>query len=678
MAYLTIALLFTISCNNKESSSSSTTTSDSTRKFVEVANMDTSVRPQDNFFLYINGGWIKKNEIPPTESGIGAFLDVYNLTKNRIHGLLDSTAKLNASSGSIEQKTGDLYASGMDSATIEKLGYEPLKPALQKIAAFKTPKDVLNYEAEQQKVNAGSLMGLNVGADERNSSKNILIMGQTGIGLPDRDYYFKTDAATKTVVDAYKNYAKQAFMLTGDDSSNAIRKANLVYELEKNIAGSHKTNVALRDPVANYNKMAVADVDKKMPAFSFKSFLSSIDINTDSINVQQPAYYAKIDGLLKSIPIDSWKAYYQFALVRNYAGALSSSFVNAAFDYNKTLSGQKQLKPRWERIYRAVDNNLGDALGQIYVKRYFTDEAKSRMKELVNNLETAFDARITKLDWMSDSSKTTAKAKLHAFLKKIGFTDKWRDYSKVSIDKGTYFANLQSAAKNEYAYQIGKVGKPVDKTEWGMTPPTINAYYNPTFNEIVFPAGILQFPFFDPAADDAVNYGGIGMVIGHEMTHGFDDQGAQYDKDGNLKNWWNKDDNVKFKAKTKSVIELYNGFTVLDTVHINGALTTGENMADIGGINIAYDAFKLTKQGKDTVKIDGFTPDQRFCISFAQIWRSKMKDETVRARINTDPHSPPMYRVNDPLMNFDPFYAAFNVKEGDKMFNPVGERIRIW
>ncbi|GAC1378956.1 MAG: M13 family metallopeptidase [Ginsengibacter sp.] len=640
--------------------------------------MDTSVRPQDNFFLYVNGGWIKQTEIPPTESGMGAGLDLYNLTKNRIHGILDSVAKLSASKGSIEQKVGDLYASGMDSITIDKMGHDPIKPILQKVAAFKSPQDVINFEAEQQKINAGAIFGLSVGSDEKNSSKNILIVSQTGLGLPDRDYYYKTDAATSTVVNAYKNYAKQVFMLLGEDSVTSTKLMNLVYALEKQLASSHKTNVELRDPVANYHKMAVADVDKQIRPYSFKNFLISVGIKTDSVNVQQPGYYEKLSKLLSTVPVSTWSAYYAFATVRTYANTLSTPFVNAAFDYSKTLSGQKQMKPRWERLSRVIDANLGDALGQLYVKKYFTDDARNRMKQLVENLQIAFENRISKLDWMSDSTKTVAKEKLHAFLKKIGYTDKWRDYSKVTISKTTYFNNLQSTAKNEFDYQVSKIDKPVDRTEWGMTPPTINAYYNPTFNEIVFPAGILQFPFFDTAADDAINYGGIGMVIGHEMTHGFDDQGAQYDKEGNMKNWWSKDDNTKFKLKTKSVIDLYNSFIVLDTVHVNGALTTGENMADLGGIKIAYDAFKLTKEGKDSTKIDGFTPDQRFFISYAQIWRSKQKDESVRARINGDPHSPPMYRVNGPLMNFDAFYKAFNVKEGDKMYKSTNQRIVLW
>jgi putative endopeptidase len=361
-----------------------------------------------------------------------------------------------------------------------------------------------------------------------------------------------------------------------------------------------------------------------------------------------------------------------------YKRQLSSSFVNARFNYQKALSGQQKIKPRWDRMYRITDANLGEALGQLYVKKYFTEGAKKRMLELVDNLGLAFEKRINDLDWMSDTTKQKSKDKLHTFLKKIGYPEKWRDYSNVTIDRSKFFENLTACAKNEFAYQMSKVGKPVDKTEWGMTPPTINAYYNPTFNEIVFPAGILQFPFFDANADDAINYGGIGMVIGHEMTHGFDDQGAQYDKDGNLKNWWAKSDSVQFVAKSKRVIDLYNSFTVLDTLHINGALTTGENMADIGGIAIAYSAFKMTKQGQDTTKIDGFTPDQRFFISFAQIWRTKEKDESTRQLINTDPHSPASWRVLGPLMNFTPFYNAFNVKEGDKMFKAEKDRIKIW
>jgi putative endopeptidase len=536
----------------------------------------------------------------------------------------------------------------------------------------------MQFVAQQTTEGNNLLVAAGIGPDDKNSAVNIAFFSQYGLGLPDRDYYFKTDPATLGVAKAYQVYIQKIFTLTGDDSVTAAKKVMAVYNLEKQMAASHRTNVELRDPQSNYNKMALTDLNKKMPAIGWSALFNSIGFKVDSVNIQQPAFYNKLNELLKSVPVDSWKAYLRFHLLDDAANALSSAFVNAQFDYGSTLTGRKKIKPRWERMYRATDANLGDPLGELYVKKYFTADAKKRMLELVNNLQIAFEARINKLDWMSDSTKKVSIDKLHAFIKKIGYPDKWRDYSKVTIDKGRYFDNLVSCAKNEYQYQLSKLGKPVDKTEWGMTAPTINAYYNPSFNEIVFPAGILQSPYFNPDADDAINYGGIGMIIGHEMTHGFDDQGSQYDKDGNLKTWWSTEDSVKFKAKTKMVIDQYNHFTVLDTLHVNGALTTGENIADMGGISIACDAFKMTKQGKDTTRIDGLTPDQRFFLSFAQGWRSKYKEEIVRQYINIDPHSPAIHRVNGPLMHFTPFYTAFGVKEGDKMFVPEKDRIKIW
>ena len=647
-------------------------------KFIETAYMDSSVRPGDNFFEFVNGTWLKNTIIPPTETRVGSFTDVYNNAKEHLKIILDSVSTVRQPNGSIEQKVGDFYASGMDSVTIEKRGYDPIKPYLQQINAFTDVKSIMQFEEHVQKDGFGYIAAIGIGPDEKNSNMNIAGFGQTGLGLPDRDYYFKTDAATTAIQDAYKKYMQKMFMLTGDDSATAVKKVAGVYGLEKQMAQSHRSRVELRDPQSNYNKMAVADLDKKMPVFGFSSFLNNVGAKTDSVDVGQPAYYTKLNSLLKTIPIDTWKAYYKFHVANDAANYLSSNFVNARFDYSKVLSGQQQIKPRWERMYRATDSYLGEALGQLYVKKYFTADAKKRMLALVSNLQKSFDAHIKNLDWMSDVTKAKAHDKLYAFMQKIGFPDKWRDYSRVTVNRKTFFENLISAGKNNYRYELSKLNKPVDKTEWGMTPPTVNAYYNPTFNEIVFPAGILQFPFFDPKADDAINYGGIGMVIGHEMTHGFDDEGAQYDKEGNLKNWWESADSAKFVAKSKSVIDLYNTFTVLDTMHVNGSLTTGENMADIGGIAIAYDAFKMTKQGHDTTKIDGFTPDQRFFISVGQIWREKQKDQSIRLRINTDPHSPAMYRVNGPLENFTPFYTAFNVQPGEKMYLPEDKRIKIW
>jgi putative endopeptidase len=651
---------------------------DGNKKFIETAYFDSTVKPGDNFFEFVNGKWIKTAVIPPTETGLGSFLDLYNRTKGNLKSILDSVSTTSQAKGSIEQKVGDFYASGMDSANIEKLGFTPIKPYLQQVDALTDAKSIMQFVAQRQKEGFSYLAGMYIAADEKNSSKNIGILYQTGLGLPDRDYYIKTDAATLAIQKAYKAYMQKAFEMTGEDAATATKKVDLVYALEKQMAESHRTRVELRDPQSNYNKMAVAQLDKQMPAFGLSTLLNNLGAKTDSVNIGQPGYYKKLNTLLTTTPVSTWKAYLKFHVVNDAAPYLSSAFVNAQFDYSRVLSGQQQIKPRWERIYGVTDANLGEALGQLYVKKYFTANAKQRMMELVNNLQKSFENHITNLDWMSAETKVKAKEKLYSFMKKIGYPDKWRDYNKVTIDKNSFFQNLISCSKNEFQYQLSKLNKPVDKTEWGMTPPTINAYYNPTFNEIVFPAGILQFPFFDPEADDAINYGGIGMVIGHEMTHGFDDQGAQYDKEGNLKNWWQSADSVKFVSKSKSVIDLYNSFTVLDTLHINGSLTTGENMADIGGIAIAYDAFKMTEQGKGNTKIDGFTPDQRFFISLAQIWRTKQKDQTTRLRINTDPHSPAMYRVNGPLQNFTPFYAAFNVQPGDKMFLPEDKRIKIW
>jgi putative endopeptidase len=650
-----------------------------TKKFLDPSNIDSSVNPGNDFFTYANGAWIKKTVIPPTDNQAGGFYDLNKATQQRLKDLMDEVAKGSNKSGSIEQQVGDLYASGMDSAAVEKRGFDPVKPTLAKIDAIKDAKGVMQFVAEQQTELTPMLFTAFIGPDEKYSMMNIPVFYQGGLGLPDRDYYFKTDPASMAIVAAYKAYATKLFTLTGDDSTTAKAKTETLYNVEKQMAGGQRTNIELRDPASNYNKMAVAELDKKMPNIGWRDVLNTMRIKTDTLNVSQPGYYAKLNDLLKSVPVDQWKVYLKFHLLNNAASALSTPFVNAQFEYGgKALSGQKQLKPRWERIVGDVNGSIGEALGQLYVKKYFTDDAKKRMMDLVSNLATAFETRIGKLDWMSDSTKGKAKEKLHAFIRKIGFPDKWKDYSKVEIKKDAFYENLVSASRNEYAYQVSKVGQPVDRTEWGMTPPTINAYYNPTFNEIVFPAGILQFPFFDPNADDAINYGGIGMVIGHEMTHGFDDQGAQYDKDGNMRNWWSKEDAERFKAKGKQVVDLYNSFTVLDSLHVKGELTLGENMADIGGIAIAYDAFKLTKQGQDTTKIDGLTPDQRFFLSYAQIWKSKRTDEVSRLRINTDPHSPPIWRVDGPLMNFTPFYTAFNVKQGDKMWRPENERIKIW
>jgi putative endopeptidase len=649
------------------------------KTFLETANMDSTVRPGDNFYLYVNGSWIKKTPIPPTETEVGSFLDLWDRNQTNLHNILESAAKSHTIAGSPEQKAGDLYASGMDSAAIEKRGYDPVKPYLQEIDRIQNADGIVRFLASRQIDNAPVLMGQFIGADEKNSNVNIVSYYQAGLGLPDRDYYFRTDVTTLEIVKAYLHYMQKLYILTGDDTATASKRSMGVYALEKQLAASHRTKQDLRDPQSNYHKIAVAELDKNMPAIHWPEFLFAVGVKADSLNIRQPAYYARVNELLKTADIGMWRDYLRFHVLDEAANALSSKFVNAHFEYSgKTLNGQQVIKPRWQRLVRTIDENMGECLGQLYVKKYFTEDAKKRVSEMVDNLQTVFDGRIGELDWMTDSTKQKAKEKLHAFLKKIGYPDKWRDHSKVTIGRDHYFENLVSCGRNEYQYQLQKAGKPVDRTEWDMTPPTIDARYNPSFNEIAFAAGILQYPFFDSYADDAINYGGIGMVIGHEMTHGFDDHGAQYDKDGNIRNWWAKEDEIKFKAKGQQVVNQYSSSTILDTMHINGRLTMGEAIADIGGLAIAYEAFKKTKQGQGKEKIDGFTPDQRFFISFAQIWRWKVKEETQRLRVVVDPHAPPGLRVNETLMNFTPFYTAFDVKAGDRLFLPDSLRIKIW
>ena len=638
-----------------------------------------SVKPGDNFFRYANGNWFDTAKILPTETGVGSFYDLDKTVRENIKVILEGAEKKNAPKGSFEQMVGDFYASGMDTITINKLGYTPIKPILADIDQINSIPSLMQFIAKREHENGASFLSWGIGADDKNSTQNIAQFGQGGLGLSDRDYYFKTDAHTLEMVNAYKKYLTKLFVLTGTNPAEAEKNTEVVYNLEKQLATAHRTRVELRNPELNYNKIAVADLAASEPNIGWNSLLKELGIvNEKYLLIGQPAYYKKLDSMLATVPVADWKVYIKARTIAGAAAYLSSDFTDAQFEYSKVISGQQKQKPRWEKIYRLTNGYLGDPLGKLYVDKYFTQTAKTRMDELVANLQKAFSARINKLDWMSDSTKAIAQDKLSAFIKKIGYPTKWKDYSKVTINRHTFYENVMSATKNSYNRELAKLGKPVDKTEWGMTPPTINAYYNPTINEIVFPAGILQPPFFNPIADDAVNYGGIGMVIGHEMTHGFDDQGSQYDKEGNLKNWWGAGDKSKFDEKVKQVIALYNTFTVLDSLHVNGALTVGENMADIGGITIAYDAFKLTKQGQGNTKIDGFTPDQRFFLSFSQIWRIKLKDATVRRLIDLDPHSPAEWRVNGPLMNSAPFYKAFDVKKGEKMFLPEDERIKIW
>jgi len=648
------------------------------KHFVDVAGLDPQVKPGDNFFRYVNGRWYDTAKIANDQSGVGSYSFLNIPQKKLLQNVLDSVSKANNTKGSIEQQVGDFYQSGMDLATIEKRSYQPIKPILDRINAINSTASLLRFVATEMKSGNRSLISFGVGPDNKNSAINIAHVYQAGIGLPDRDYYFKIDSATIHVQQAYQQHIRTLFQLTGSSGAAATKEAAIVYGIEKQLAASHKTNIELRDVDANYHKISAVSLTRTQPGLDWQTLLSNLGAATDSIDMAQPAYYDKLDTLLKTISVDQWKIYLKAITLENYAETLSKSFFDASFEFNKVLTGQATQKPRRQIMTEQVDNYLGEALGQLYVKRYFNEDAKKRVLTLVNNLQKSFENRINKLDWMSDSTKQKAKEKLYAIIKNIGYPDKWRNYSKVQIKRTAYFENIIALNENDYQFHLEQLNKPVDKTQWGLDPATVTAYYNPSVNKIVFPAGILQYPYFDFAADDAIIYGGIGMVIGHEMTHAFDDQGARFDKDGNVKNWWTKEDFQKFRAKTAQLAALYSSFTVLDTVHVKGALTLGENTADNGGVAIAYHAFKMTEQGKGSEKIDGFTPDQRFFLSVARIWRVKTRDAFLRTYVNTNPHSPAMWRVNGPLMNFEPFYRAFDVKPGDKNYKPEDQRVKIW
>ena len=497
--------------------------------------------------------------------------------------------------------------------------------------------------------------------------------------MPDRDYYLKDDPRSLKIREAYKNYLYQLFMLAGEDATKSYASMDAVMRIETALAKMQYSRVEMRDPYKLYNKFSVQDLSATTPSINWKNLLVQMKVNgADSVLVNNPNFLKSADLLLGALPLQDWKSYLKWNVLKSSGPYLSTAFVQENFKYSQAISGQKEQTPRWQRMAALLDGNLGEMLGQLYVDRYFKPEAKIRMQELVNNLSTTFEDRIKRLDWMSAETKNRGVEKLNAFTKKIAYPDKWKEYNGVKISKDDFMGNVKNASAWAYNEMATRMGKPVDRTEWGMTPPTINAYYNSSNNEIVFPAAILQFPFFDFGADDAINYGGIGAVIGHEMTHGFDDQGRQFAADGNLKDWWTKEDADKFKTKADQVVNQYNNMTVLDTLHVNGKLTLGENLADLGGLNIAYEAFTKTKEFKEGKLIDGFTPSQRFFLSWAQVWRSNALPETEAQLILTDSHSPGVHRGNGPIVNIDAWYQAFNVKPGDKMYIPKEKRISVW
>ena len=648
---------------------------------IETQYIDPGVRVQDDFFGHLNGKWLQTTEIPSDRTSWGTFIQLRDSTLGQVRGIIETVQKKPGKKvGSDEQKIGDLYASFMDEKKLDALGTRPLAGELQRIRALKDKKGVPALVAHLSQIGVATPYGIGVAQDAKESTKYATYIRQGGLGLPDRDYYLKMDDKRMAGIKAkYETHVANMLTLAGDKDAAAKAKAIVAFETE--LAQVQWNRVDLRDPNKSYNKMSVDELSKLAPGYDWKAALGAAGIGNkaDYVIVGQPSYITGFNTVLAKTDLDTVKAYFQWQVLREYAPYLSNAFVNERFDfYGKTLSGVKEMEPRWKRGVATVEGALGEALGREYTAQYFPPERKARMEELVKNVLAAYKESIDNLDWMGPETKKEAQAKLAKFNPKIGYPNKWRDYSKLAIKKDDLVGNVMRTATFAYNRNINKLGKPIDREEWGMTPQTINAYYNSRLNEIVFPAAILQPPFFNAAADDAVNYGAIGAVIGHEIGHGFDDKGSQSDGDGNLRNWWTAEDQARFKAKTDMLVKQYDAFEPVPGYHVNGALTLGENIGDNSGLAIAYKAYKISLHGKQAPVIDNLTGDQRFFMGFGQVWRSKMRDEAAINQVKTDPHSPGQFRANGTLRNQAAFYEAFGVKEGDKMYLKPEERVTIW
>ena len=652
---------------------------------LDPKNMDTSVKPQDDFYLYANGGWLKRNPVPPEYSRWGSFSELEEKNNEALRKIAEkaANARADATTAPEVQQVGDYYASGMDEKTIESARTKPLEDELKRIDAIKERSDLLKAIAHLHTIGVDVFFQFGSGQDAKDSTREIAQAVQGGLGLPDRDYYIKTDEDSKKKRTAYIEHVTKMLTLMGETPGKAAENAQKIMAFETALAKASRTRVELRDPQKNYNKMSPADLQKLTPDWNWSEYFKAINLTEPGdINVGQPDFFKAANAALTKTTIDDWKTYLRWHLIDDAAAELSKDFVSEDFNFNLgVLRGTKEIKPRWKRVVTSTDGALGEALGKLYVAEYFPPEAKARALEMITNLKAALADRIKTLDWMDEPTKQEALKKLAAMNVKIGYPDKWRDYSLLKIDRGPYVSNAMRAANFEVNRELKKIGKPVDRTEWGMTPPTVNAYYNAHMNEIVFPAGILQPPFFHPKADDAVNYGGMGAVIGHEMTHGFDDQGRQFDAAGNLRDWWSPESAAKFKERSQAVVQQYSEYEPVPGTHINGELTLGENIADIGGVKLAYAALQkaLDKnpQAREQ-KIDGFTPEQRFFLGWAQVWHANQREDDLRLRLNTDPHSPTHYRCNGPISNMPEFAKAFNLPDNCPMMRPADKRVNIW
>lgn len=644
-------------------------------------NLDTAISPCQDFFQYANGTWLKENPVPAAYSSWSVDDEMRERNNTMLKEILETAAKnTDAPKGSNLQKIGDFFATAMDSAKIESDGYKSIQPELDKIATIKSAGDLRNVITEFHTQGNSVLFSCGSEQDLKENTQVIAYATQGGLGLPNRDYYTKTGEEAQKIRDQYLEHVAAMLQLLGDSPDAAKAAAQAIMAIETRLATASLTNVELRDPNNYYNIMTVADADKASPNFPWTAYFKGIGYpEIVRFSYAHPKFFAAMDSLLVRQPVADWKNYLRWHVVHSYAAFMSSPFVNENFKfYSATLAGTKELRPRWKRVLSTINFTMGEALGELFVERAFPPHAKARANEMIENLKKALAVRIKNLPWMTDPTKEMALKKLSTFTSKIGYPDKFRDYSALSIDRSSYVANVRRASAFEYTRGMNKIGKPVDKTEWGMPPQTINAYYNPLLNEICFPAAILQPPMFDGDIDDAVNYGAMGAVIGHEMTHGFDDQGSQFDAEGNMKGWWTDADRAEFERRCDVLVKQFDGYVAVDSVRINGKLTLGENIADFGGLLISYDALQLALAGKDRKPIDGFTPEQRFFLSFAQAWRTNQRPEGMKLQINTDPHSPAKWRVLGPLSNMTAFREAFGCKSGDEMVRTDSLQVQIW
>jgi putative endopeptidase len=642
--------------------------------------MDKAVDPAADFFHYAAGNWIKANPVPADKSRWGAFIELQERNWFLIHGILDSTAANKDRSDATAQKVGDFFRSAMDTNRLEELGFKPILADLKRIENLKESKDLLSLLADFHQHGIGACFAEGVSPDAKNSAVYAFQLSQGGLGMPDRDYYL-TDAFAKQR-EAYAAYIAKMFVLLGEQPALAKAHSATVMEIETSLAKASKPRADLRDPIANYHKFAVADIVRDYPDLPFSRYLAAMGLDTmPDIIIRQPEFMQALYELAKERPLDDWKVYLRWHRVNTAAPYLHAAAEDEAFAfYGKVLRGQLEPEPRWQRAAKVIDSEIGEALGQLFVAQYFPPSARARMLELVGNIKAVFHDRLQKLEWMTEATRAKALAKFDRFTTKIGHPDKFRDYSKVEVRADDFLGNVERATVFESRRELARVGQPVDRSEWHMTPETVNAYFNPSQNEIVFPAGILQPPFFDVEMDDAVNYGAIGVVIGHEITHGYDDQGRKYDADGNLNDWWTDADVKDFEGRAQKVVDQYNAYEALPGLHVNGKLTLGENIADLGGCSLAYEALQraLAKDPAKRKKIDGFTPEQRFYLSFSQVWRINCREAEIRRLITVDPHSPGQFRGIGAHVNVQEFYDAFGIKAGAPMWRPPELRARIW